>query len=298
MKKYFILAAAVLTMAACSTDDNNNLATGDFSQAISFEAGMSSATRAASDIQGTAFLENELVRIEATPSGSPSTTNSAIYKAGAPSGNVNALTVNGGSSPLTWPASGTLAIKAFYPSTVTSSTTSFSVEENQTADANYRSSDLMYATPIAAQAKQSAAVGLTFNHALTKIVVNLTAGTGMSDSDIAGCTVTLSAKKTATISSGVWSAATGDAATITMGTGSGVAAIIVPQDYAANANFITVTTAGSHSVTFKLAAEKTFTAGHVYTYNLTLGMASLTLQSTTITNWTTETAIDGGTLTI
>ena len=297
MKQYFILAAAALTLAACSNDENNTIMeNGDMSQTIRFETGMAAATRAASNIQATTFDASEDINIEVTPSAT-STMTSATYTTAAASEGKNALSLKTGTA-FTWPASGTLAIKAFYPSTVTSAATEFSVQTDQTSDANYKSSDLMYATPIAAQSKTSDPVGLTFNHALTKIIVNLTAGTGMIDSDIAACTVTLSAKKTATISSGACSAASGDAATITMGQGSGQAAIIVPQSYDANANFITVTTAGSHAVTFKLAAAKTFTAGRVYTYNLTLSMAALTLQSTTISNWTSEDAIDGGTLTL
>lgn len=292
MKKYFILAAAALAMVACSNDESENNAVAQ-SDAISFTAGMANdgVTRAGVDIQSQAFAENELVNIEVTPSATGTKT-SKIYKAGAASENVNALTPNGGETAFTWPATGTVAIKAFYPSSVTSSTASFSVEENQSTDPNYKASDLMYATPIDAQAKQAGAVGLTFNHALTKIIVNLTAGTGVTANDITNCTVTLSAKKTAAITSGVAGTASDDA-TITMGTGANNAAIIVPQSYAANANFITVTTAGNHAKTFQLSAAKDFDAGKVYTYNLTVNMAEITLQSTTITNWTSEDAING-----
>ena len=235
------------------------------------------------------------------------------YKAGAASGDVNGLTVNTGDA-FTWPASGTVGIKAFYPSSVGSSTNSFTVSTNQSAtgsatgttdaEKGYKGSDLMYATPIASQAKQTSAVGLTFNHALTKIVVNLTRGSGMSDADIAACTVTLNAKKTVGISSGQvpdTPVPSGDDVTITMGTGSGVAAIIVPQTIAASTNFITITTNGSHSVSYSLPAEKTFAAGCVYTYSFTLGMSGITLQSTTITDWNStgdDKTINGGTLTL
>ena len=51
------------------------------------------------------------------------------------------------------------------------------------------------------------------------------------------------------------------------------------------ANFITITTAGTHSKTFQLTANKEFAAGKVYTYNLTVNMSEITLQSTTITDW-------------
>ena len=224
------------------------------------------------------------------------------------------MSLKSGQTALTWPASGTVNINAYYPSTVTSTTTSFSVLEDQSTDAtngdaNYKASDLMYSTPIADQAKQSAAVGLTFNHALTKIIVNLTKGTGMSDADIAACTVTLSAKKTATITEGNFAGLTASdaaAVTITAGTGANTAAIIVPQtiDGSSTAqDFITITTnnGSGHSVTYKISENKTFAAGSVYTYNFTLGMSGITLQSTPITGWDSTgdgKTIDGGTLTL
>ena len=292
MKKYFILAAAALTMVACSNDESESNAVAQ-SDAISFTAGMANdgVTRAGVTIQGAAFAAGEDVKIEVTPSGGSMT--SAIYTTAAASDGKNALSVKAGSTAFTWPANGTIAIKAFYPSSVTSTTENFTVNVDQSTEANYKASDLMYATPIDAQAKQAGAVGLTFNHALTKIIVNLTAGTGVTADDIAACTVTLSAKKTAAITSGVAGDASGDATTITMGTGANNAAIIVPQSYAADANFITVTTAGNHAKTFQLSTAKEFTAGKVYTYNLTVNMAEITMQSTTISEWTPEDAIEG-----
>ena len=285
MKKYFILAAAALSFAACSNNESDNQVQNP-DNVIRLNASVGEITRAATAIQSQAFDEDALINIEVTPSAT-NTTISKVYKAGAAVGYVNSLTPNGSETPFTWPATGTVAIKAFYPSTVTSNGTTFSVETDQSDATNYKASDLMYATPIAAQAKQAGAVGLTFNHALTKIIVNLTAGTGVEESDIAACTVTLSAKKTAAITSGVAGTAStaSDAATITAGLGANNAAIIVPQEYAANADFITVTTAGNHSKTFQLSAEKSFEAGKVYTYNLTVNMSEITLQSTTITDW-------------
>lgn len=319
MKKYFYLAAAALTLAACSNDETTDAVADATAEPIILTASVGEATqtRAETAIQSQAFEANELINVECTPSGK--TMSSVIYKAVAPAENVNSLTAE--SSALTWPASGTIALKAFYPKTVTSSTSSFSVSTDQSntgsatgstdAAKGYKGSDLMYATPIDGQTK-IASVDLTFNHALAKIIVNLTAGTGMSDGDIAVCTVTLHAKKTATISNGVATKggsgnynATGEAVDITMGTGGSVAAIIVPQNITASTgskyNFITITTAGGHSVTYQLSADKTFDAGKVYTYNLNVGMSEITLQSNSIINWDgtgDDKTIDGGTLTL
>ena len=292
MKKYFILAAAALSFAACSNNESDNQVQNP-DNVIRLNASVGDITRAATDIQGTAFDEGEDIYLEMTATGYDKKT--ATYTTAAVSEGKNALSVKAGSTAFTWPATGTIAIKAFYPSTVTSETASFSVETDQSTLANYKASDLMYSNNITAQVKTDAKVGLEFNHALTKIIVNLTAGTGVEESDIAACTVTLSAKKTVTISEGVAGTEANSAsadATITMGTGANNAAIIVPQSYAANANFITVTTAGDHSKTFQLTAGKTFYAGKCYTYNLTVNMSEITLESTTITNWDPQTAVD------
>jgi len=291
MKKYFILAAVAVAFAACSNNESDNQVQNP-DNVIRLNASVGKITRAATAIQGAAFDADELINIEVTPSAG--TMASKVYKAGEASGNVNALTPNGSETPFTWPANGTIAIKAFYPyvdgKQVTSETASFSVEENQSTDDNYKKSDLMYSNNITAQNKTPDAVGLTFNHALTKIIVKLTPGTGVTDDDIAGCTVKVNAKKSANISSGQWTSATDDAAVdITMGMGANNAAIIVPQTITASvgtpANFITITTAGTHSKTFQLTANKEFAAGKVYTYNLTVNMSEITLQSTTITDW-------------
>jgi len=302
MKKYYILAAVAMTMVACNNDETTkneqaNLET----SAMRFEASVGGldATRAGKTVQSTSFAAGEEINVERTDA-TTSTLASAIYVTEAAVANQNAMTLKGGETALLWPASGTVNIDAFYPSTITSATTSFSVQEDQSTDANYKLSDLMYATNIPTQAKttNNAAVGLTFNHALTKIVVNLSAASngGFDPSDIAGCTITLHAKKTATIVKGVVTPIkvsevvtdynTSAPSTITMGTGSGVAAVIVPQLYSSTpTNFITITTAGGHSVSYRLTTSKLFEAGKVYTYNLSVGAQEINLQSTTITNW-------------
>lgn len=314
MKKYFILAAAALMMAACNNDERENTVAEKYeSNVINLTAqvaGANAVTRAGLTIQSAAFDADEEINVECTPSGGSyaNTLASAIYTTGAATGEpttVNALTLKDGETPLRWPATGTVNINAYYPSSMTSAEASFTVQTDQSLEAGYKASDLMYATNIPEQAKteNNAAVALTFNHALTKIIVNLTAAAngGLQASDITGCTVTLSVNKTATIDHGVATLNTGVynssvPATITMGTGASNAAIIVPQNITASAeskvNFITVTTAGGHAVTYQLAANTTFAAGHAYTYNLSVGMKAITLQSSSITDWTVETAVD------
>ena len=292
MRKYFILAATALAMVACSNEENEN-AVQNTDNVIRLTASVGAAqTRAAYNIQSTAFDANELINVECTPvGGSPA---SKVYTTSAASEGVNDLTIE--SNPFYWPANGAnVSLKAYYPSTVTSETTSFSVQEDQSAATGYKASDLMYSAALNVDNTTANHVlrhGFTFTHALTKIIVKLTPGAGMTADDLAAATITLHAKKTATIIAGVVDAASGDVVNIGMGTGSnntdGIAAIIVPQtiDGSETAqNFITVTS-GGNPVTYKLALVKAFEAGKVYTYNLTVSMADIELKSTTINDWT------------
>ena len=186
MKKYFILAAAALTLAACSNEESDNRVDNNVIR-LTANMGEPTLTRAEVSIQSTAFDENELVKIEITPNGG--SMSAKVYKAGAASSNVNGLTVNTGDA-FTWPASGTVGIKAFYPSSVGSSTTSFTVSTDQStagsatgatdAEKGYKGSDLMYATASITKSGTSSTGALTFTHKLSKIVVSATAGAGVS----------------------------------------------------------------------------------------------------------------------
>ena len=71
---------------------------------------------------------------------------------GTTDGNHVTFSTDGSTTPATaqqlyFPAAVTnVPVHAYYPSSVTNSTTSFSVLQNQTSTANYKSSDLMYAS--------------------------------------------------------------------------------------------------------------------------------------------------------
>ena len=267
---------------------------------------------------------------------------SSIYVTAAADAGVNALTLKSGETIQYWPAKGTVSFDAFYPSWVTHETAAFSVsidqsdtgtattavvaepvapvdpndEEAATAYATalaayntaettrgYKGSDLMYATHITGQSKTNDVIGLSFHHALSKIIINLNPGVGMLQADIDECTVEIHAKKStawtannfATLTS---SSATGSVVKIKAGVGDTNAAIIVPQviDGSSTAqDFITVTTAHTplneadallHQKTYKLSTERTFEPGKVYTFTLTVNMDSIELQSATISNWT------------
>lgn len=280
-KKTILLTLTTVLLAACSNDDSPS-ANPD---AIILTANMGepSATRGTQEVQTLAFDSGELVKVECTPSGS--NLQSVIYKAAAPSANQNVLTPY--SRALTWPAAGTVGIRAYYPSTVASTQTSFTVQADQSLDDDYKQSDLMYATPLSAQAKVSS-VPLTFHHALSKIVINLTAGNGITANDLATCVVAVKACKTVTIANGVATASTATAnGWIAIGTGAATAGIIVPQtiDGSSTAQPFVRVTMGTTDLYFKLTGSKSFVGRKKYTYTLRVSATDLTLASVRINDW-------------
>ena len=164
---------------------------------------------------------------------------------------------------------------------------SFSVAANQSTDANYKASDLMTGTAANPVIRTTAAVPMTFTHLLTKVDVNLTAGDGFTDTQMADAVVSILGTKPTTtfnVQDDIVGAASGDATTITAGTGAANSAIIVPQTIVAGASFIKVTVGGGDYI-YKMGAATTFDAKKCYTFNITVNKTGLVLTVTTITDW-------------
>ena len=145
-KKYLLFAAAALTLAACSNDENM-----DGPVAIRLSSSLEVQTRAATDIQGNAFETGQSVDVfihEYVTSGSATTTypQPLVYTTGA----------SGAMTPSTqpyFPSSGNgVTICAYYPSDMVDNidagtTATFTVKDDQSLKENYMASDLMYGVP-------------------------------------------------------------------------------------------------------------------------------------------------------
>ena len=195
-----------------------------------------------------------------------------------------------------------ISIFGVHPSTYTSNT-DFTVAADQTSDGDYAASDLCYSQaadhtrttgPVDANGRQI----MTFQHALSKIVVEITTNTGKT----LPATVKLLAKRTTkmTWSTGsdfsVQAEATGDASYITMGlnddgTGTKVSggAIIPPQTIAAGTSFISFTVADLGPMIYPLPASTSFTSGKRYTYKIKVNNVGITA-TTDIDDWGTKVA--------
>jgi len=285
---FFAVAAAVLT--SCSSDEVSD----NESNVINLSAQVSGTTRATAteELQNTQFVAGKTIHVDVFETGQTTPYTNGDYTttdgAGGMSGN------------LVYPASKqNIDIEAYYPSTVTYSATTFTVSATQQTAAQYQGCDLMYAK-LQNQPKKEEHQ-LTFSHALSKVIVNLLAGNGVSASDITSkvTAVTLNGSKlTANINKGVVSSASGSTSSIDV-TGSNVLSnvgIIVPQTITSGTAFISVTY-GGQTYTYSLSSDKVFAAGKQYTYTLTLNAGGISLKSQTITDWVSETG-GSGTITI
>lgn len=294
-KNYFLLAVAAISMAGCSNDESMN--TAEFLETIGFSASIGDVTRAATtddDLQATYFKTGEEVKIGIT-SGTPVY---AVYTAKAHASNTNEFEIKSGETALKWPASGTVDLQAFHPSTVTAASTTFDVQPDQSDPDDYRLSDLMISDKKSGVAKTTAKQTFTFAHQLSKIVVNLSNTDGsLKAADLANTTVEIYAIKTAKLASGAWTADTDVSADwITLGTGASVTGIVPPQERTYTAptaiNFIRIKVRDNDAKILTVSATKTFLANTVHTYNIKVNMSAISLESTEITGWDTTVPAD------
>ena len=196
-------------------------------------------------------------------------------------------------SPATQPyfnaGTSSCTVHAYYPSSHTNSTSSFSVQQDQSGDANYKSSDLMYAT--ATITKSSPSGSLTFAHRMAKIIVNATAGADVSTITgvriIGGyCTINISTPQSCTLGTTLSNAlSTSSYITMYSGGSSGsasCAAMIPPQSI--SGSFLQVVT-NQGTATYSLPSSKSFESGKSYQLDLTVNATAVGTTSS-ISAWT------------
>lgn len=294
MKKNMIFAAiAALALTACSNDDEIKVG-GD--NAILLTSSLNVAeTRAATDIQTSAFDAGETVDVYITEhngGNNPTTYPQPIEYSTAAGG---ALTVG---TQYYYPTSGNgVNIYALYPATAATGEL-FTIKEDQSTDANYKASDLMYGKPATNNpvSPSANAVDIQFSHLLSKVTINLIAGENVTSLDGAKVEL-LGVKPSTTLTASKdgcsIAPASGDATPITVMTATETvtsgSAIIVPQTLPEM--FLQVTLDGA-TLTGKLdSGAPVLTAGNAYTYNITVNMRGGALEiEGSITPWD-----DGGT---
>ncbi len=306
-RNYLLLAAAALAFAACGNDETDN-----WNGEIRLRSGLDvqQTTRAGTTIQATQFEngENIDVYIEEATQGEQSATTTYDKPLVYTTGSNGAMTPPTDKQPY-YPSSGNgVNIFAVYPKgiSLTSGSGSFTIKEDQSDDANYKASDLMYGAPTTNPvSRQKAAVSLQFKHLLSKVTVELVSGDGSPSLD--GATVELQNVKpsttlTATNSSGSISEASGDTKAIKVmkATSSSLSgsAIVIPQTLATS--FIKVTLKDGGVLTSNTLTDSSNSAinsvvlasGKAYKYTITVNLTKLDVTSS-IGDWGDETEATG-----
>ena len=299
IKYHHLLSLAVLPLlAGCTLDEQNEQYGGyDGLSPITLKAMMEGnddeTTRAGTTLLSSNFASSETfyayfpsnVRV-----GSTTTASSTTFTTSNSSGSTTPATqpyFNAGASSAT--------VRAYYPyvsgKQITNSTTSFSVETAQNTDANYKKSDLMYATASLTKSSASVTGSLSFSHRMAKILVTANIGTGVTNIQsiriIGGYrTINIATPETCTLGSTL-SNANSTSSYITMYSTTSTsqvncAALIPPQSI--SGNFLQIVT-NVGTATYSLASSKSFASGRSYQLTITVNAAAVGT-TTSISGWT------------
>lgn len=269
------MAAALFLMAGFTSCTNDELEQKPLDGRTPINLTSSVATRSISqNIQDTQIAAGVQVGVFAQSGGT------AIEN-----GDNNALTADGtggftGGNTMYFPEEGDVSIYAYAPynsnwAGMLSTDNEFTVQTDQSSDANYCASDLMIGVPSTNPVPSTTeAVQLNFKHKLTKLNINFNVGT--SGIDLKGATVKVkNVKTTATVNieTGIVTESTSPAvADITAAVFDAAATtftasvIFVPQTITANTAFVEVETTSAGSFTAPLSQDVTFEGGKKYTY--------------------------------
>ena len=273
---YGMLLSAAVLLTACS-DDMLDGRRGEVPITLTttvLESHGSMATRAGVDVQSTQLPSGATFMAKFT--GVDVNVSSATYTADG----------QGGATTTTQPyiisSDNSTTVHAYCPSKPLGT---FSVQADQSNDADYRASDLMYAT---ATIGYSSPVGeLTFTHKMAKIIVNATVGEGIGS--ITGVyinnvyrTVNITDATACTLGTTLTNKGNIPMWTGTQTSGTLSCAALLPPQTVTSSDFLKITT-NQGNVIYNLDS-KTFASGQAYTINATINDAAVG-STIDITNW-------------
>ena len=236
-------------------------------------------TRASSSI--VTFDANEQIMVQVKPDGESDYTGYTYTTASA---GQSSITLNPPSTPPYFPAGASTTVQAYayYPATAGSSAT-FTVQDNQTSDANYKASDLMYAGErTITKGSEDGNNNLRMAHLMAQLHLTV-AATALTVNR-----VLVFAKRSATFSTTQGTAtATGDTDSIVAATAAGQAYVCIPPQ-AINTVVVKVETGAPNvaatTATFTFTSTSDFEKGKSYPISLNVRPAHLAT-TTEIEGW-------------
>lgn len=308
-KAFMAMAALALVATACSNDEESDNWAGEIRLSSGLTVQQIVSRSINTDLQGVQIANGNHVGffINEDVTSNPSTTypQNLDYTANG-SGGFNGTTVY-------FPQSGKgVNIYAYAPYKADlelNGNYAFTVKADQSSADNYIASDLLWGQPMKEKsdnpgtyvtanpvARTKNNVNVSFSHLLSKIEVELTAGSGLTPDDFKGATLSIQNTKpstTLTLANGNISEASGDAIDIIAakyGTSTTptltAAAIVVPQIVAKGTKFMKLhlATGGDLYYTLPNGDDLTLENGKIYKYTITVNLTSLTVTSS-ITEW-------------
>ena len=286
INQFLYIAGLAALVAACSSDD---AATTEAAQervpiSLSYQTlkavDDSHRAAAATDLNDDYIASGRSVNVSIANVGS-NTWQNYTYT----TGDAGAMTPPSGDGTPLYPTDDTnIKILAWHPADAAS--TGFEVQYDQTSDANYQASDLMFSNNVTDQAKQVDPVALQFVHKMAKIVVNVTSGIGVSEIRSVTLknihrTLSLFDQSDGTVTTKTSDAA-GDVLVVKEGTEATAAGAALIPDQTISGSLLEITTdigTSTYSVD-----SKHFESGHKYTLNISVSRTTVNT-TTEITNW-------------
>lgn len=286
--KHTILLLSITSLIACSEDiEDNQKSNGQVEELVPVEFSVSDQrtldfTRAATSI--VTFNAGEALKIFVKPDGAVSYADYEYTTASAGQ-SVNLTPPAPPAIPPYYPpgVGTTVEAYAYYPSTASGT---FTVQDDQTSDANYKASDLMYAdNRVVTKDGTDGHDHLSMAHQMAQLAITAQAQDG-SDINITG--VQVIAQKSVTFAPNTANivTTTGTTGTITALNGAGTGYIVIPPQVI-NGVIIKVITGGGTDdeiATYAFTGTGTFNSGDSYALNLTVSADQLGF-TTAINNW-------------
>ena len=190
MTKFFALALLAGAMVSCSTEDTAPSTQND-KVAVQFTGGISVNTRAA----GLAWADGDMIGIFMTGTKQPLSADAikegvdnVCYQS---NGSIGFSPVSGGKTVF-FPIDGDVDFYSYYPQTTVNN---YKVALNMGDQKSQEAIDFMYAKTTGCN-KANPQVDLKFNHMLSKLILNVQPGNGLTQDDLNNLTVTIKDQNT------------------------------------------------------------------------------------------------------
>lgn len=286
MKKLFAFLLPLVALTAC----NDTPAGQEDRTAVRFTGGINIATRAADG----AWEKDDAIGIFMVTAGSPlgaasisETADNRQYLSGAAGASAGFTPVSD-TETVYFPVVGNVDFYAYYPYGATGGkVVDYRYAVNVADQSEQEDIDFMYADKVTGKNKNDKSVQLHFRHMLSKVVMQVEPGAGLSEADLAGLTVKVKGRTTDAqfdLSAGTLGVASGsaDIAMKTTEAGKKYEAILLPADGSCEFEF---DLNNGHDLPFTWTKTDGFVAGTKYNYTKVVLNRTEAEVSGTIEDW-------------